>query len=178
MSPFLCLAFGFLTFTGCNKTDTPPALQQASPLNNTYQIGDVIRFGAGGGSERFRREGWSDTEKEFTWTTGQSAKLAFSIPASTERFDLRMRLTGLIKPPELPSQPVEVFANGEKIAVWEVAQTADFTAQIPAALRQNGAELTIELKTPKATSPKALGLSEDARILGVLCSELALTKGG
>jgi hypothetical protein len=34
------------------------------------------------------------------------------------------------------------------------------------------------MKTPKAVSPKAMGISEDARVLGVYCFELAITKGG
>jgi hypothetical protein len=145
---------------------------------NSYTFGDVVRFGAGTGSERFKQDGWSDTEKQFTWTIGNSAKLTLSIPPNAGPLNLRVRLTGLTKAPQLAFQPVAILANGQKIADWEVSRTADFTAVIPAAIAKKGGILTIELKTPKATSPKALGMSNDARVLGVLCSELAITKGG
>jgi hypothetical protein len=148
-----------------------------SNMTNIYTLGKVVSFGAGGGSERFRQSGWSDTEKQFTWTIGTSAKLVFPIVPSVQPLNLRMRLTGFTKPPQLPAQPVEVFANEQKIAAWEVSTTADFTAVIPAVIAEKGGVLTIELKTPKATSPKALGMSNDARVLGVLCSELAITAG-
>ena len=73
--------------------------------------------------------------------------------------------------------PVEVFGNGEKIADWKVSEKADFTAVIPAAIVKEGGPLTIELKVPRAVSPKALGLSDHERVLGVFCFELAITKG-
>lgn len=145
---------------------------------NSYTFGDVVRFGAGTGSERFKQDGWSDTEKEFTWTTGNSAELALSLAPYAHLLNLRMRLTGLTKAPQLAVQPVAVLANGQKIADWEVSRTADFIAVIPEAISKKGGILTIELKTPKAASPKALGMSGDTRVLGVLCSELAITKGG
>ncbi|PZR76872.1 MAG: hypothetical protein DLM73_01570 [Chthoniobacterales bacterium] len=134
----------------------------------------MIQFGSGGGSERFRQSGWSDTEKQFTWTIGSSAALKLSVDPSDQPLNLRMRLTAL-KAPQLPFQPVEVFANEQKIADWKVSDTADFTAVIPAPTVKSGGILTIQLKTPNAASPKDLGLSEDPRVLGVLCSELAIT---
>jgi len=86
-----------------------------------------------------------------------------------------MRLTGLLKPPQRTSQSVTVLANGQKIAEWQVANTTDFNATIPGELVKDGGLLTLELQTPNAASPKSLGMSDDARVLGVLCSELAIT---
>jgi hypothetical protein len=101
---------------------------------NSYTFGEVVRLGAGSGSERFKKDGWSDTEKEFTWTTGYSAKLAFLIPP----------------------------ASG---------------AVIPAGLVKDGGLLTLELQTPNPASPKSLGIGDDSRVLGVLCSEMAIRAG-
>lgn len=144
---------------------------------NKYEIGEIIRFGTGGGSERFHYGGWSATEQNATWTIGDSAKLVFSISPSPHPLNLRMRLTGLVKLPKRNTQIVEVFANGQQIAQWLVATTADFTAVIPAAIVRDGGALVIQLKTPKTVSPKSLGLSNDGRLLGVLCSELVISKG-
>jgi hypothetical protein len=88
-----------------------------------------------------------------------------------------MRIAAMVKPPELPFQPVEIFINEEKIAEWQVAETAEVVARIPPALTKDGGVLSIDISTPKATSPKALGLSADPRVLGVCVFELQFAKG-
>src|SRR5437762_14274297 len=88
---WLCLLFSTAIFlTACEKSESqtgpqasPPAAgtaSSASPvsMNSRYPLGSVVRFGIGGGSERFRESGWSDTEKDATWTIGDSAKLRFA----------------------------------------------------------------------------------------------------
>jgi hypothetical protein len=192
-SMFFCLPF----LAGCEKSGNESTAQtspsstesasqptaKSSPVttDNKYELGTVIHFGTGGGSERFKQSGWSVTEKDATWTTGNAAKLTFSLDSSDQALSLRMRLAGLAgvtkAPNTLAAQSVEVFANGEKIADWDVSSVTNFTAVIPATTVQGGGALTIELKMPKAVSPKSLGVSTDARVLGVYCFELAITKG-
>jgi hypothetical protein len=89
-----------------------------------------------------------------------------------------MTLAALINPPELPAQPVEVYANGQKIADWQVSGKAEFTALVPPKREAQDATLTIELRTPKAVSPKALGLSNDPRFLGISCFAMMIDKAG
>ncbi len=160
-----------------SANDQAAAAAGNSTINTSYNLGDVVRFGQDGGSERFRLAGWSSTEKDLTWSIGNSAKLLFTIQPSEQALKLRMRLAALQGVP----QPVEVFANAQKIADWEVwlrqSTSADFTAVIPAGIVKDGGSLLLELKTPKAISPKALGYSEDPRVLGVICYELAITRG-
>jgi hypothetical protein len=83
---------------------------------------------------------------------------------------------GLTNPPGLPFQPVEVYANGQKVADLEVSKLADFEVAIPAEITKAGENLELELRLPKATSPKALGQSGDPRILGVFVVQIELTK--
>jgi hypothetical protein len=88
---------------------------------------------------------------------------------------LKIKLAGLTKDPELPFQPVEVYVNDEKVADWRVgANPAEFSVAIPKKMTSRGGLLTITLKIPKATSPKALGMSVDPRVLGVSCYDLQL----
>jgi len=178
--------------TGCEKSaasaSSPTVSPSVSPASTAvtgplaaaaaYKIGETIQFGIGGGSERFRSGGWSDTEKDFTWSIGPSAKLLLSAGRNEGPLDLRVRMLSLIKPPELVDQPVEVLANDQKIADWRVGVTGDFAATIPAGTIKEDGLLKIEFKTPKAISPKALGLSEDPRVLGVRVSEIVITKNG
>jgi hypothetical protein len=88
-----------------------------------------------------------------------------------------MTLAALVKPPELPTQPVEVFIEDQKIAEWQVGNTSEFTAAIPQDLTKRGGTLKILIKTPKATSPKALEINADPRVLGVCCFDLEMSKG-
>jgi hypothetical protein len=78
----------------------------------------------------------------------------------------------LIQTPQLPVQPVEVFANGKKIADWQVGNTAQFSAVVPAEALKPGENLEIEFKTPKE-----LGQREDPRVLGICRRNIQLFVG-
>jgi hypothetical protein len=141
-----------------------------------YTVGTKARFGTGGNGAAFLTSGWSSPEAGHTWSDKLSAVVTLGMEPSTEPLLLRMQLRGLSKAPELPSQPVEVLANGTKIADWEVADEAEHTAEIPAELVRAGGALNIELKIPKATTPKQLGLGNDERVLGVSLQTLQIDR--
>lgn len=165
-----------LLIVGCSKSKIEPI--QPTGTDKGYTLEKKVLFGEAGDSERFRVSGWSNTEKEITWTEGPGAVLEFTgIPASTS-LRLKMTLAGLVNPPQLSAQSVEVYANGQKVATWEVSGKADFTALIPPEIVGREGVLKLELRTPTATSPKALGLSSDPRVLGVSCFDLVLNKAG
>jgi hypothetical protein len=177
---FVC---ALLVVPACSRNDNPPANEppaSASPgtssgqaTQRAYTLGTTIGFGKNGDSERFRVSGWSDTEDDKTWTEGTSATLAFSGLPEGRALQLRTKIGGLAQPPQVPSQPVEVYANGTKIADWTVSDNTELTAPIPANVVKDGA-LKIEFKTPKAASPKSLGQNEDARVLGIRMFTLAI----
>ena len=159
---------GALLLAGC---------EAPAPADNRYAFESIVSFGTDGGSERFRREGWSHTERLFTWTDGTRAKLELRLPITNRPLGLRMKLAGM-KPADLAAQPVDVFANGKQIAHWQVGAPAFFSAVIPPDLLRRSGKLKIELKMPRATSPKSLGHSADSRLLGVSCTELQISKAG
>lgn len=167
-------AFTLLLVGGCGDRSETVVAESALPPE--VQYGSKITFGKGGNSEPYKKSGWSPTEEKFTWSEGTSAQLRIPVPASNEPVSLRMRIAALIKPPELPFQPVEVFVNDQKVAEWQVGDTSEFAARVPPELTKPGGILNIEIKTSKATSPKALGLSADPRVLGVCVLELELAK--
>jgi hypothetical protein len=162
--------------TSCSKAKIEPFA--AGQAGTQYALGKKVLFGESGDSERFRVSGWSSTEKEITWTEGPVAVLKFTGINTANSLRLKMTLAALVNPPQLPSQPVEVFANGRKIAEWQVGVKAEFTALLPPGGNEQGDALTIELKLPKAASPKALGLSEDPRVLGLSCFDLTISQTG
>jgi hypothetical protein len=149
--------------------------ETAPASGKSYALGTIVSFGTTGTSERFKVSGWSRAEKEFTWTVGKSAALSLELPPTDTGLVLRMKLVGLIHAPELSYQPVEVYINGQKIADWQVSEPETFLAAIPKEIA-GAKKLEIELRTPKSTTPKALKMNEDARVLGVACYEFEITK--
>jgi hypothetical protein len=183
----LCCVLAALMLLGCGPSkDAGPTANSPTPdstnasprvasTTNEYSIGDKINFAANGNSKPFKVSGWSEAESTHSWTDGAVSVLAMRISPATNPLTLTMKLAGFVRDPEFPSQPVEVYANDEKIADWNVRDRADYTAPIPPAISQSGGLLTITLKIPKAASPKSLGLSNDARLLGLACIEVSLT---
>jgi hypothetical protein len=170
LSPRVCnalalLLLGMFAQTGCNKSSTSADV-----------LGKPIEFKAGGNSEAYRVTGWSTTETNFTWTEGTSAKLALPVPANAGALVLKMTMAGLVHEPGLPFQPVEVYANGQKIADWQVGSNSEFTTPVSAEMTKDGGTLSIEFRIPKAVSPKSLGISVDERVLGLCVRSLQLAK--
>jgi hypothetical protein len=174
------VAVAFAVFSACGASGTPTQSIPSSPSSAVdLAYGTKVSFATGGNSEPFRVSGWSGTEPQFTWTEGTTAVLAMRVSPTTDHVVLKMTLHGLTKDPELPSQPVEVDVNDQKVADWEVTATpAEFSAPIPQEMTKNGGLLRITLKIPKAASPKALNISDDPRVLGVSCADLELAKTG
>jgi hypothetical protein len=140
-----------------------------------YNPGSVVYFGSKGQSEDYRVQGWSITESEATWTEGRTAVLDLQIISPQQPLTLRARIAGMTQPPTVSSQPTDVYANGELIAHWDVSGTpADYHAPLSPEVMSRSSSLRLEFKTPAAISPKAVGASEDARVLGLLWFELQL----
>ena len=169
-----------------NRTRTPRALVLSfaaltvmllGACGEKSVVGRQIHFGQGGGSEPYRTSGWSHTEQKFTWSEGNSAKLSLPIGKESGPLNLNVALGAFTHLPELPSQPVDVFVNGQKLAEWQVtANPAGYYVTIPADKITGVRTLEIEFRTPKAISPKSVGLSEDSRVLGVCVASLELAK--
>ena len=160
---------------GCGKPDDA-LTRNAPPLRQpNYAFGEVVSFGRGGRSDMFKAGGWSHTEPDRTWTNARSAHLAFTLPKSKGPLALRMRLGGFVAEPFIPFQWVEVIVNNERVAEWQVANAADYIAIIPAETA-NHEQLLIELKMPRAASPRTVTTENDPRVLGVTCFDLAITE--
>lgn len=164
-----------LVLLGTQISCEKPSPRASEPATPGTVIGRVIEFTPD--SERFRISGWSTTEGIYAWSEGTSARLALPIPADPGPLTVRMKLRGLIKPPDLPFQPVAVFVNDQKVADWEVGESASFTVQVPAEVTKTEETLNLEFRIPKATSPKALGINADDRILGICAYSIELKQG-
>ena len=163
-----------LTLTSCDKPATAPSPSN-TPAAPQSLYDTPIDFGTGGTSASIKASGWSNPEEQFTWTEGNTATLVIPVLPTDAQVTLRMRLSGMIKEPEFPTHPVEVYVNDQKIADWQVGNTAPFSAPIPKELPKAGGKLTFTFKMPKAVSPKDLGKGDDLRVLGICVFDLELS---
>ena len=161
---------------GCGRpADQASGIEQA-PILQPDILGKVIHFNSSHEAEPYKVSGWSGTETSFTWTEGKAAVLALPLPDNSQGVRLRMWIAAYVHPPELNSQPVEVYANGQKVADWDVTVPAQNTADIPKELTTKSTTLTIQLRMPKAVAPATFMPKGDLRVLGICCNELELTR--
>ncbi len=170
----VALALALTLFASCRR-DQSGGVARPTPPKPNYSFSEVISFGRGGRSDRYKRGGWGDTEKDLTWTNGRSARLIFVLPDSKNPLRLRMHLGGFVDPPRISAQPVEIYVNDEYMADWDVTEVDDFFAIIPPDVA-NHEQFIVDLRLPKATSPKMLGRGDDPRTLGVSCFNLDISE--
>ncbi len=104
-------------------------------------------------------DGWSSPEDWGVWTDGPRAELFFNA-ASTELHITGRSFVG----GALTSQTIAVEANGDLLSEWTI--TFNGEQQLPPVHLKSTGPTTLVFHCRTATSPKALGLSEDARRLG------------
>ena len=154
------------------------AAQQQGVRDQTYELGTLLTFGADGNADHYKTSGWYTAEEEFSWTGKAPGVVTLTIPGTGRALKMRAKLGGMINPGSLPVQPTHVYANGEKIAEWNVGHPAEFEAVIPRKIAEEGGHLQIEFRALKPVAPKAIGASNDVRILGVRCESLVITPAG
>ena len=168
------------SFAGCDDSaTTDSATPSPNPSTKTgdrqYAYGTKLSFGTDGNAGPYKIKGWSTAEAEGTWTEGDLATLAFTVPPTDSQIIFRATLSGFVKPPELATQPVDVLLNGKQFAHWELAVKGLVQMAIPPEYVRDG-ELRIDFKLPAATSPKALGVSIDERRLAICFYDVQLVK--
>ena len=163
-------------YRGCGRPADQTVEANALTPAQTDIFGKVIHFDESHEAEPYKLSGWSGTEKDSTWTEGKAAVLALPLPPNSGAVRLRMLVAAYAHPPELNSQPVEVYANGQKVADWDVTTMVNNVADIPSEIAGKATTLTIQLRILKAASPAEFAAKADERVLGICCHEMELTK--
>ena len=126
-----------------------------------YQLGDIIDFSRGGTSKQYCIDGFSNPEETFTWSSADSAVMAFQLATSPKR-SLLVRFNFN-----------RVFTNSQRLIV-KVSDEVLFDADIQSGgtvqfviPHQIIAETKLELdfEFPGAVSPYELGQGSDTRRL-------------
>ena len=134
----------------------------------TYLPGTKIHFGTEEAA-RYLWYGWSGRESISQWTDRGKATLIFSLNAAEQKQTKTIRLYSapFLALGKLDAQRVIVRLNDREVADWKLmsAEPQLRSIEIPAGLLRLQNVLLFDL--PDATSPGALGLSDDWRLLGL-----------
>lgn len=126
-----------------------------------------INFGQTGTASNYMISGWSVTEKESTWTDGNSALLKIPIHAIQGDLLLRIKFCPMIIEGR-NRQRIAVTINGHTLANWQCDKNIgrEESIVIPAKLISESF-LEVRFDLPDAVTPRDLGIGDDNRKLGI-----------
>lgn len=133
--------------------------------------GEQVDFRQGGNSTRFDLKGWSGQESWGTWTEGSKASLMLPIAPLPAGRDLELTIeASAFGTPKHPHQTVRVIVNDEdmgKLSLKAADGPQTVTVKIPRRTAAKQYPVAVVLDLIDATSPEALGVSHDPRMLGL-----------
>lgn len=150
--------------------DSQVFLYMRGPELMTLEASEKIDFSSAGEGAAWLRNGWSNQESWGTWSIGgqQSLELDVRQLSADTAFDLVLAGRAYVTAAH-PQQRIRVSINGEPVAdaVVKYPQTVvSISSPLKPEWLQDG-KLRLDLATPDAVSPKALGASADGRELAL-----------
>lgn len=157
-----------------SSSDTEPTRRQYGH----YRLGDEIDFRLGGNAPLYQQQGWDQPTTGGTWMIAPRAFLRIAFvdkPANLSGLRIEMTAQGVVGPSN-PETQAELWINGRLLEPFSIKeqQTILWAFQADAGSIDNGLVL-LELRVINPVAPQTLGLSEDARELGLLLARLRIT---
>jgi 4-amino-4-deoxy-L-arabinose transferase-like glycosyltransferase len=126
-------------------------------------------------SERYLGPGWECAQPGAgeRWTVDRAASLRFKAEAR-QAYRLTMKLRPYLLPGRDDERLVRVRLNGTELREFSLREPGEVTLDLPAVQVEKENQLTLEM--PNVQSPRALGLAEETRMLGVAVASVTLEK--
>jgi hypothetical protein len=145
--------------------------------DRSLRLGEEIVFSEDSGAERLLGEGWSAPEPTGVWTDGEKASLVLRLmDAPPEDVELVLAVDPFVTP-DHPDLRVDVSARGEQLgarvfrhrrALFRLGKGHQpLHVTLPASVRGETGQVLLELRLQDPARPVDLGLSDDARRLGL-----------
>lgn len=133
----------------------------------------TVHFGSSGDYKLWAGEGWHHdaNDVQHTWMTHVS-KLRLMLDYTRE--DLQLEIDVIPLQASKADQELHVFLNGAFVAFWPIANPGVRTARIEAGFL-SAHECLFTFLSPKAVCPRDMGLSQDARVLGIAFRSISLS---
>lgn len=181
-----CFYLGSWVFFKMHSTDFIVAgrqalLEQRRQAPVSYRLDTLLIFAGNQTSAAipYQIRGWSHPEAWGAWTDGTEAELAMQLtPTLSHPLTVNTYIQSVLTSPEQPVQHIEIIANDHVIAQW-LLQTNDLPANrtitIPTAVLNEKGILRLIFRIRNPVSPKALGISNDSRQLGIGIHQILIT---
>jgi hypothetical protein len=152
----------------CNKAEI--ASVAVEPRNDfNYQMERIV-FSSKGSGRKYAAYGWSVSEEWGMWSDGDAAAIILELPSASQRdLDLLIEGQAFINDKH-PLQEIEVAVNGHVLGIlkYDGQSASARKLRIPDSVaRQRGNRLLVRFKFRDPRSPAELGISSDARKLGL-----------
>jgi hypothetical protein len=155
-------------------------------LDRAVRPGEEIVFSQGSGAERLLGEGWSGLESTGVWTDAEKASLVLEVAAAPpEDVELVLAVDPFVTP-EHPELVVEASARGRQLGRRVFRHRRGLFGRgrghralrvlLPASAKDETGRAVLELSLEDPASPLDLGLSDDARRLGLRLRSLTTRK--
>lgn len=162
-------------------SEPAPAGEPAPAVEpDSLGLGSSWKFASGSKGAGALINGWSGAEPWGVWSMEKKATLTLPIDPALDgkALDLEFDTQAFVND-KVPEQIVTVTVAGAPVGEWRYglpfAQGVKQKITVPAAAREAGAPLTVEFSLPNATSPKAIGQSEDLRTLALGVYSVSVT---
>lgn len=136
-----------------------------------YHLGEELTFGKNGNSNPYRYLGFQGDETGFTWTSGCKSEMVFALD---EVCDTNLLLS--MNFGTLSNQNMIIYCNGNFVAEYSANGTYELQLVIPYEFFKDEGCIDLTFELSNATSPQALGLSDDPRILALSFRSISLTE--
>ncbi|MGJ7508093.1 hypothetical protein [Variovorax sp. GT1P44] len=125
-----------------------------------------ISFGFNQASDLYLKSGWWPQEDWGVWSNGKIGAMQFDLPDEIRGKKLLLKLDLRSLPSRIGSNDAtRVLVDGVRFA-FEINGDKSVEIEIPESLSEDG-KLLVELVNERPLSPKAAGINEDGRVLGL-----------
>jgi hypothetical protein len=145
-----------------------------SPAADKRLTRTEVVFGRAGNAEGCTGEGWSAPEEGFTWMVGDRSVLTLRNPGTATDLWLEMDVAPFVAPPALPTQSLEVTANGEVVHVFDLRTRGKIGCTIPGRHFVGQETVELVLEHPNAATPRSISGDDDDRRLAIAFRGLSL----
>lgn len=143
---------------------------------NTGHSSFAIDFGQDGNSHLFRKEGWSEPEPRYTWTTGLASSLELPRPEEPGEYLLELNVHPFISDGKISSQKLRVTINDAEVGDFDVRVTSSLECLLPWDLLKADRSVSVKFEHPFAASRRSINGEADERLIALAFQRISLRK--
>jgi len=145
-----------------------------------FPLGHEESFAAPGAWNNWLASGWSVPEAAGVWSSGAHAEIAIDLrqlPDVKQGLQISLKVAGLVTQAH-PRQRVLISVNGvarPAITLTYPQRDSRLQLDIPKVDLDTMQKIRIDLHLPDATTPKAIGINNDGRVLGIMLKAMTIS---